>query len=159
MDVPTPAEEDPVIHRFLTALPRFQPAPAFETRVLTRVWRQDPLAWRRTRDALAHSWHLRAFLALLAAGAFVWQAILIGFVVENPNSVAESWQLFASEGVPALQSLASDALAQAATPIGELTNAIAVWWWLGVVALFVALFCAAGLYGILRSGRNSHVAH
>lgn len=159
IDVPTPAEEDPVLHRFLVALPRFQPAPGFETRVLTRVWRPEPVAWLRVKRRLADATQLRVLIGVLVAGAALWQGLLVTLAINNPTMTRDAWAFLLDRGLPALESWGSAALALAAQPLGQVQAWFAVWWWLGIVAAVVVLFCGAGLYATLRTGRNSHVAH
>ncbi len=48
----TPADEDPVIHRMLTALPTPQPQREFGDLVLSNVWRPHPRWVRRVRGSL-----------------------------------------------------------------------------------------------------------
>jgi hypothetical protein len=48
----TPAEEDPVIHRMVTALPTPQPRREFGDLVLSAVWRPHPRWARRVRATL-----------------------------------------------------------------------------------------------------------
>lgn len=155
---PTPAEEDPIVHRFLGTLPRPEVSPVFETRVLKRIWRPVPPTVRDRWDRFIGSWSLKLFLTALAAGAFLWQAALVGVALQFPAEARELLTVGARETLPIV-------VDEAARLWGVVLASVKAWlaawvaghlgWLIG--ALFVILVSAVGLIWVLRSGRMSHV--
>lgn len=153
----TPGDEDPIVHRYLVALPRFEPRRGFETRVLMRVWRPLPPALRRLRHALARSQAPTIVLGLLAFGAFVWQAALVGLVVSFPAEARGVTAEFISEWLPTLWITAREQLVELATPV---LGTIAGYWtsellWAAGIVAILAIACTFGLYWTMRSHANS----
>jgi hypothetical protein len=155
--LPSPAEEDPVVDRFLGTLPRPEPSPAFEMRVLNRVWRPVPRRLREVSDRIFRSWQAKLFLGLLAAGAFLWQAVLVSLAMQFPAETRETLAVGAREVLPTVRN-------QIARLLGVLIESVKAWLlgmvsgyavWL-MVALFVILVSGAGLFWVLRSGRLKH---
>lgn len=72
---PSPAEEDPFVHQWLSSLSHFSPQSGFDERVLSRVWRPDPL-WMQTLRRLARRTLQRRLAwrwgAALAASSCLW---------------------------------------------------------------------------------------
>jgi hypothetical protein len=93
----TPAQEDPVVHGYLSSLQTFSPRAGFEDRVMSRVWQPVP-AWlrplvRRART-VAHpkrAWVLAGGLAFTSS---VFVTALVVLVVSNWVHVETAWQLF-----------------------------------------------------------------
>lgn len=157
VNVPTPADEDPVIHRFLGTLPRWEPAPAFEARVLKRVWQPVPPGLRQRWNRFAGSWEAKLFLGLLAAGAFLWQAGLVSLALQFPAEVRAIGATAVQEGLPFVWQQATNLLGQllalAKTWIGAWIAGKVLWL---VGALAVILVSVIGLIWVTRSGRMSH---
>lgn len=157
-NLPTPADEDPIVHRFLGVLPRFHPAPAFETRVLTRVWRPTSPSLRDRAQRLLTSWHLRAFVALLAAGAFVWQAVIASLALRYPDKAATVLGTALREVAPRVWSVAAGPAADLVASAQTWTIDLVAGRLLLVAAVIVLLLlCAGGLVWAVRGG-NSHAA-
>jgi hypothetical protein len=80
----TPAEEDPVAHRYLSTLPSFAPSAGFEDRVMSQVWRPAPAWLRCTQGAVTglfprkHAW---TWAGGLAAASVCSLAIITALVV------------------------------------------------------------------------------
>lgn len=156
--LPSPAEEDPVVDRFLGTLPRPEPSPAFEMHVLKRVWRPVPRRLRDLSDRIFGSWQAKLLFGLMAAGAFVWQAVLVSLSMQFPAETREILAVGAREVLPTIRN-------QIARLLGMLIESAKAWLlglvsgyavWL-MVALFVILVSAVGFIWVLRSGRLKHV--
>ena len=150
----TPAEEDPVVHKFLGTLPRPEPRRPLETAVLKRVWRPLPRTLRERWTGALTSWQAKMFLGLLAAGAFVWQAALVSLAVQFPNETRQVVTLVTSELAP----LASDQIGRL---LGLAGSSVLGWIasygaWLAAFAI-VTIISAIGLIRVLRAGRMTHV--
>lgn len=156
-NVPTPAEEDPVVHRFLGTLPRFELGTQFETRVLRRVWRPVPPRLRERWRRFAGSWEARLFLGLLAAGAFLWQAGMVTLAMQFPAEAREIGATAVRQGLPFLWEQTGNLLGQllglAKTWIGAWIAGKVLWL---VGALAVILVSVIGLIWVARSGRMKH---
>lgn len=152
----TPAEEDPVVHRFVAALARPAPRPPFETRVLTRVWRPPPRAWRAIRARLTSSWQARLLFGALAAGAFIWQFTVVMYVVDHPQTVAQLVSLVETRAWPLVELPAQQGRAWLDLAWRVFLARLIPWlWMLGVVAVVAAL-SAVGLVWVIRSERRSY---
>lgn len=153
----TPGDEDPIVHRYLVALPRFEPRRGFEARVLMRVWRPLPPTLRRLRDALERSHAPAIVLGVLAFGAFVWQAALVGLVLSLPAEARAVAVDFVNDWVPMAWNTVRDQVTELATPVlgylgGYWTPEI---FWATAVAAVLAIGCAFGLYWTMRLQANT----
>lgn len=147
-NLPTPADEDPVVHRYLVALPRFSPVPDFSDRVLLRVWRPIPPRLRRFQAALAKSRWPWVIVGTLAAGSLLGQAVAAGVIAQHRGEASVLLDWVAPQGLAAawaaLTALAIDVL----TPPAEwleagVTENLAVW---AAVGLGVLVASALGLF-------------
>jgi len=103
LNEPTPAEEDPAVHRALATLPAFAPGPVFEDRVMSRVWQPLPpklrelvLAWRDYVDSGRHYGPLGA----LAVGALIPLGVVIGLAVTFSTQIGSFLAWLVGVGVP-----------------------------------------------------------
>lgn len=101
----TPAEEDPVAHRYLSTLPSFAPSAGFEDRVMSQVWRPAPAWLRYTQRAVTglfprkHAWLWAGGLAAASACSL---AIITALVVAYSVQVETAWSAFTGGlGLPA----------------------------------------------------------
>ncbi|MFQ6044893.1 MAG: hypothetical protein ACE5PT_00865 [Gemmatimonadales bacterium] len=150
---PTPADEDPLVHRYLAALPRYQPMPDFADRVLLGVWRPIPPRIRSLQARLAQARWPWVVLGLMAAGSFLWQVTFVTALAQHPEWRISALDWIRDEGWPAAWrwlgangeaawSAVSHTLT--ATPSGQ----VAPWAAAGMALL---LGCAIGLYLVMRS--------
>ncbi len=76
----SPADEDPVVHRYLARLSTPEPAPGFDRRILVNVWGPAP-AWVRSARARitdhVDSGRVWFVLGALAAGSLIPVAVAI----------------------------------------------------------------------------------
>jgi hypothetical protein len=104
-NVPSPAYEDPHIHRFLATLPAFGPLPGFEDRVLAQVRVPAPVWLQRTRERTRTVAARRTFWILaggLATGSAASTAALAILVATRPGLIELTGRwLVAQIAVPA----------------------------------------------------------
>ena len=95
----TPAQEDPILHGYLTALPTYSPRAGFEDRVMSRVWQPAP-AWvrplTRSARAFAHPKHVWALAGGLAFTSCVFVTAMVALTVAYWMHVETAWRLFSS---------------------------------------------------------------
>ena len=91
MDHLSPADEDPVVHGYLTALGRPSPASGLANRVLVNVW-QPKAAWLRRVEAkydeLVESGRIWFVIGAFAAGSLIPIAVAIVAAVAWGNQLA-----------------------------------------------------------------------
>jgi hypothetical protein len=101
----TPAEEDPVVHRYLSALPSLAPTAGFEDRVMAQVWRPTPAWIQRIRCAAAGLFPRRrawVWAGGLATASTCSLAIIIALMATNSVQVETAWSAFTGGlGLPA----------------------------------------------------------
>jgi hypothetical protein len=96
----TPSDEDPVVHSFLVALPKFSPVPDFSDRVLLRVWRPVPRRLRKIQTAVTESRWPWLAAGTLAAGALLWQAAVARAVAQHPEWADSAVNWIAARALP-----------------------------------------------------------
>jgi hypothetical protein len=149
----TPAEEDPVLHGMLAALPQPRPSHALEDRVLSGVFRPAPQWLRRARSAwtgLNESGRIWVVVGALAAGSVLpFAALLVGARLAAPH--VGGWVgSSASDAIPYLRTALSAQLTSLLETIRVPVDALALtgpeWigWACGVLA--ACLGCSWGLY-------------
>ena len=124
---PTPAEEDPVVHRALATLPAFAPGPVFEDRVMSRVWqplppklRQLVLAWRDYVD----SGRVYGPLGALAVGALIPLGVAIGLVVTFSTQIGSFLAWLVGVGVPFAWAMARADIAEVVSTVNTYIAAL-----------------------------------
>ncbi len=94
----TPAEEDPVIDRWLASLPEFVPGPHFEHAVMARVRVPAP-SWALAVQGATRAWFAgkRAWMWAggLAASSAVSIAVIVTLLVTHWVQVETAWSLLA----------------------------------------------------------------
>lgn len=153
LNTPTPAEEDPTVHRFLAALPRFAPGPAFDTRVLLNVWRPIPPRVRRAWTAVRDSWIVRALLVAMVGGSLLWQAVTVAWLVQHPGERAAALDWLRTEGIPLVWQVGTGSLSALLAPAyGAATRFVTgIGLELALAAALVLAVCWLGLYRTTRA--------
>ncbi|MDH3291961.1 MAG: hypothetical protein OEO20_07280 [Gemmatimonadota bacterium] len=157
----TPAEEDPILHRYLNALPAAVPMAGLSDRVLSGVWRPAP-RWIRTGRAAMHdmtaSGRIWLVIGALAVGSLVPLAaavVLVGVFAESIGGglrwlVAEgipfAWVAFTADLQGALGTVASVLVAHGLTRADLLAG--------GIGAAVTTLGCAIGLRRTMTPSRK-----
>lgn len=98
-----PAEEDPILHRYLSLLPAAVPAAALGERVLSGVWRPAPRWVRRSRaviDDMIASGRIWLVIGALAVGSLVPLAASLVLVRVFAESIGGGLRWFVAEGIP-----------------------------------------------------------
>ena len=152
----TPAEEDPIVDRWLTSLPELSPGDGFADAVMARVWVPVP-HWvqsvqNMTRALLGRK-RVWVWAGGLAASSAASIAVIVALMVSHWVQIETAWSLLAG-------SFLLEAWRLGVTLIGQtLATAIAfreVWGLTGTMTLFAGLAGAVvsassawGLYRIL----------
>jgi hypothetical protein len=93
----TPAEEDPIVDRWLSSLPEFAPHAGFDDAVMRRVhvpvplWLQTVQSGTRRLFSGKRAW---AWAGGLATSSAVSMAVLISWAVSHWVQVETAWSLF-----------------------------------------------------------------
>jgi len=155
----TPADEDPVIHRHLAALPAFTPATLFEDRVLSRVWMPDP-EWARNVRAVGREWtdtgRIWLVLGALALGSLIPAAVGASLVGAFASEIAAGIEWLFDVGLPTAAAGMANELAvrwSEVAPHGapdRLTTPQAASLAAGCVTLLAS--CTLGLRATMRPG-------
>lgn len=145
---PTPAEEDPILHDYLSALPNLAPRVSLETKVLTHVWRAPP-RWvgqmqRRWVESV-ETGRIWFVLGALAAGSLIPLGVAAGLTIAFADQIGAlgTWMV-ARFGPSSTQSVTSWWAANVPLHLGA---------WVGGVA-GVSTFSAIGLFLTLRRGNK-----
>lgn len=93
----TPAEEDPIVDRWLSSLPEFAPQAGFDDAVMARVFRPVPL-WLQTVQTGTRRLFSRkrawAWAGGLAASSAISMVVLVTWAVSHWVQVETAWSLF-----------------------------------------------------------------
>jgi len=154
----TPAEEDPIVDRWLASLPELSPSAEFEDAVMARVWAPAP-RWvqsvRTATGAVFHRKRLWVWAGGLAASSAASMAVIVTLMISHWVQVETAWSTFVGGFV-------LEAWRASVALIGQTvatTMAMRDMWGLnGTVVLFASLAGAAvtvfsgwGLYRLLTS--------
>jgi len=95
---PTPAEEDPVLHGYLSALPGFAPSGGLRDRVLTHVWAPLPQWVRQAQDrwvVLVESGRVWYVIGAIAAGSLIPLGVITGLLIAFSSQIAvlSTWMI------------------------------------------------------------------
>lgn len=154
----SPAEEDPVLHRYLAVLPEFSPGGLFEERVLAGVWRPDPEWMRNVRYALRDSIETGRIWLLVGAvtvGCLIPLAVLVGTGATFASEIGTGSTLLLERGIPAAWTAASEVIGRALSQVETFLGALPVSG--GTLRAFalgsvpVLLGCAWGLSRTMRA--------
>ncbi len=104
--------DDHAIRRYVSTLQAFTPSPGFVERVLARVWRPVPRWLRQLRERVLPPHRIRAGVAVLAAGAFLWQAALAVLIATFPDRATSGLARLTSDAWPWLVETGRDYLAR-----------------------------------------------
>ena len=157
----TPAEEDPILHRYLNTLPAAVPTAGLSDRVLSGVWRPDP-RWIRTgrgamRDMIA-SGRIWMMIGALAVGSLVPLAATVVLVGVFAESIGGGLRWFVAEGIPfawvALTADLEGALGTVASVLGAHGFTRADLLAGSVGAAVAAMGCAIGLRRTMTPSRK-----
>jgi hypothetical protein len=153
----TPADEDPVIHRHLAALPAFTPATLFGDRVLSRVWMPEP-AWARNVRVVGRDWtdsgRMWLVFGALALGSLIPTAAGVTLVAAFASEIAAGIAWLFDVGLATGAAGTADELAARwsqiapADALGRLTASQIATLTAGSVALLVG--CTWGLRTTMR---------
>ncbi|MGD8727518.1 MAG: hypothetical protein PVH40_07725 [Gemmatimonadales bacterium] len=157
----TPAEEDPVLHRHLVALPAFAPRTLFEDHVLARVWRPDPEWVRNVRFAgedLVESGRVWLLIGAVTFGSLIPLAVLLGGGAAFATEISAGFEWLFREGVPTLRSAVAADLSRASSQFETRVSSLPLTadaLRLGVAAALPLLgVCAYGLSRTMRAKRS-----
>jgi hypothetical protein len=154
----TPAEEDPIVDRWLASLPELSPSAEFEDAVMARVWAPAPRWVQSLQTATSTVFNrkrLWVWAGGLAASSAASIAVIVTLMISHWVQVETAWSTFVGGFV-------LEAWRASVTFIGQTavtTMAIRDMWGLnGTVLLFASLAGAAvtvfsgwGLYRLLTS--------
>lgn len=160
MDHMTPANEDPVVHGYLTALGRPSPAPGLANRVLVNVWRPKPVWLRRLiarYDELVESGRIWFIVGAFAAGSLIPIAVVtVGFVAWG-NQIAWAFGKIGPSVWGAVVSAWNATISESSTlwnmfmPSGEILKTAAL------VTSITIVICSIGLHRMIRLGGKMRV--
>ncbi len=149
----TPAEEDPVVHGYLTALRRPEPRPGLANRVLVNVWQPKP-RWLRRFEAsyadLVESGRIWFVLGAFAAGSLIPVAASVALVWAWGNQLAwgadrvvpDLWAGIVAGWQAAVAEVS--AVWNASIPGTDLLMTAAI------VTVVTTVICSVGLYRMVR---------
>jgi hypothetical protein len=157
----TPAEEDPILHQYLNALPAAVPMAGFSDRVLSGVWRPAPRWIRKGRGAMRDmiaSGRIWMVIGALAVGSLVPLAASLVLAGVFAESIGEGLRWFVAEGIPftwvAFTADLESALGTAASILGAhgltRTDLLAG----GIGAAVTTMGCAIGLRRTMTPSRK-----
>ena len=160
MDHFRPADEDPVVHGYLTALGRPSPAPGLANRVLVNVWKPKPVWLRRLiarYDELVESGRIWFIVGAFAAGSLIPIAVVtVGFVAWG-NQIAWGFGEIGPSVWGAVVSAWNTAIGEASTllntfmPSGDFLKTA------GLVTSITTVICSVGLYRMMRLGGKMRI--
>ena len=156
---PAPAEEDPILHDYLSALPNFAPRVSLETKVLTHVWRAPP-RWvgqvqRRWVESV-ETGRIWFVLGALAAGSLIPLGVAAGLTIAFADQIGALGTWMVARFGPSIAGVLAAYWASS-------TQSVTSWWaanvplhlgaWVGGVA-GVSTLSAIGLFLTLRRGNK-----
>jgi hypothetical protein len=162
-DRPRAKIDDSVLDRYLEALPRFDPMPGFEDRVMARVFVPPPL-WVQSLRQYAVSlvetrriWWLAAGTAIASVMSWIVVVILVLRDIEGATAAVE-WASahVAAPARRAVLMLASDGIQRvfALLPLQASKTATCI---VGAAVVALEVFCAVMLLRLLRPLRQGGV--
>jgi hypothetical protein len=154
----TPAEEDPIVDRWLASLPELSPSAEFENAVMARVWVPAP-RWvqsvQTATRAVFHRKRLWMWAGGLAASSAASMAVIVTLMVSHWVQVETAWSTLLGGFVLEAWRASVTLLGQT---IATTTAILELWGLTGTVVLFASLagtavtVCSAwGLYRLLAS--------
>lgn len=154
----TPAEEDPIVDRWLTSLPELSPSADFESAVMARVWVPAP-RWVQSVQTATRAVFQRKRLWMwaggLAASSAASLAVIVTLMISHWVQVETAWSTFVG-GFVVEAWRASVALIGQTVATGMAMRDM--WGLNGTVVLFALLAAAAvtacsgwGLYRLMTS--------
>jgi GMP synthase PP-ATPase subunit len=158
MDHRTPADEDPVVDGYLTALGRPAPSPGLANRVLVNVWQPKPRWLRRAEaryDELVESGRIWFIIGAFAAGSLIPITVATVGMVAWGDQIAWGYGEIVSSVWGALVSAWNAAIAEASAlwhtlmPSGDVLKIAAL------VISITTVICSVGLYRMMRLGATA----
>lgn len=154
----TPAEEDPLVHEWLSSLPALEPRPGFEDAVMARVWQPAP-QWVRSFQRLgARVFGGRRTWVWLggAAAASVVSVLTVGvWAATHWMQVETAWSVFVNGYAREAWRVAVTALANGTAMVLHITQALGVTaqavLLASLVGTAISAACAWGLFHIVRN--------
>lgn len=150
----SPADEDPLVHRYLAALPRYEPVEDFPDRVLLNVWRPLPPRIRALQEGISRARWPWVVLGVMAVGSFTWQLAAITALAQHPEWRVPIANWIRDEGRRWLGTGWDAAFTTVSHATAPLLSAQTAPW--AAAALGVMLVCALGLYLVTRSASPAH---
>ena len=150
----TPAEEDPIVDRWLNSLPELSPGHGFEDAVMARVWVPVP-HWVRSVQSTTRALLDRKRVWMWAGGLAAWSAasiaVIVALMVSHWVQVETAWSLLSGSFLLEVWRLGVALIGQ------TLATAIAlrdVWGLTGTMTLFAgfagAVVSASSAWGLYR---------
>jgi hypothetical protein len=153
----TPAEEDPVLHRHIAAMPAFAPRALFEDHVLARVWRPDPEWVRNVRFAgeeLVESGRIWLLIGAVTVGSLIPLAVLLGGGATFATEIGTGIDWLFKTGIPSVWTATASDISYAMSQLETLMAALPLSSeTLRVVALGSLPVLAACTWGLSRTMR------
>ena len=161
----TPAEEDPIVDRWLASLPELSPSAGFEDAVMARVWTPAPRwvqAVQRVAGPLFHRKHAWKWAGGLAASSAVSLAAIITLAVNYWVQLEAAWASF-------VDGVAIDVWRAGVAWLGQAlatTGALGELWGVdgtvitygSIAAIVVTAFSAWGLRTVFMSFNSERIA-
>lgn len=154
---PTPAQEDPELHRLLTLLPSYMPSAGFEDRVLSRVYRPAPAWIRALRSGTSRAFDtrkLRWWFGGLVASSAVSTIVLVIVATTHWMQLETAWSTF-SKGI--VLGVWREAIAMTSAAVVFAARSVAQWnltpWdaiGIGIGGVAVLALSAWGLHHTMR---------
>jgi hypothetical protein len=166
-NVPTPAEEEPVVHGQLATLPSFTPTRFFEERVMSGVRRPLPPMLRRLKerfDEWVQSGRIWLTAGGIAAGSLIPTGIVIGLTITFWHEIGSFGSRVLGSVVPSawagMTSQLAEGVAAARDAIGTVVPTGGALVGVSAATVFVLGGCALGLYRTMKmngaAGLESH---
>ena len=161
----TPAEEDPIIDRWLASLPELTPSTDFEDAVMARVWVPAP-SWvqsvRRIAGTLFDRKHAWKWAGGLVASSAVSLAVIVTLTVNYRVQLGTAWASFVDGVAIDVWRTAIAWLGQAlatTVALGELLGVNGtVILYASIAGLVVTVFSAWGLHRVFTSFNSERIA-
>jgi hypothetical protein len=161
----TPAEEDPIIDRWLASLPELTPSTDFENAVMARVWVPAP-RWvqsvRRIAGTLFDRKHAWKWAGGLVASSAVSLAVIVTLTVNYRVQLGTAWASFVDGVAIDVWRTAIAWLGQAlatTVALGELLGVNStVILYASIAGLVVTVFSAWGLHRVFTSFNSERIA-